>query len=380
MSVNRNILTWLLKGSTLLLGAVGTVVLLSAVKTKDSKPCKAIEISRANATSVGFVTDAYINQILKRQLGANPIGTALYRFDLGKIEAELESSDWIEDVQMYFDNNQVLHILLSEAIPVARVFDDAGKSFYLDKQLNELPLSSTWRADLPVFTRVPARRNTAAAKDLMNRISKLAEVIVADSFWLAQAAQIEVIDGKRFELIPLIGNHTVDLGQGDEPLDMLRRLKAFYIAIANAGRLNDYRVIKAEYNGQIVAQLHKEAINYSAQQAVLEQFKQIVNKNKIEVNAASVTNENIGGRIVDEEPRITTNPNKDKPEKQTVQVRQLENDVPKNNIDKDKAGEDKIEVKQAPTPANEQKQPEKKVEQVNEKRIPKAVMPKIDKN
>lgn len=378
MSVNRNILAWLLKGTTLLLAAVGAVVLLSAVKTKDSKPCKAIDISRANATSQGFVTNAQINQIIARQLGANPIGTALYRFDLGKIETELESNDWIEDVQMYFDNNQVLHISLSEAVPVARVFDDAGKSFYLDTLLNELPLSSTWRADLPVFTRVPARRNTAASKDLMNRISKLAEVIAADSFWLAQAAQIEVVDGKRFELIPLIGNHTVDLGKGEEPQDMLRKLKAFYIAMANAGRLNDYRVIKAGYKGQIVAQLHEEAINYAAQQAVLEQFKQVVNKNKIEVNAASVTNENIGGRVVDEEPRTATSADKPKPVKQPVQVRQLEKDVPKSNMDK--AGNDKSEVKQASAPTNEQKQPEKTVEQVNEKKIPKAVMPKIDKN
>lgn len=378
MSVNRNILAWLLKGTTLLLAAVGAVVLLSAVKTKDSKPCKAIDISRANATSQGFVTNAQINQIITRQLGANPIGTALYRFDLGKIETELESNDWIEDVQMYFDNNQVLHISLSEAVPVARVFDDAGKSFYLDTLLNELPLSSTWRADLPVFTRVPARRNTAASRDLMNRISKLAEVIAADSFWLAQAAQIEVVDGKRFELIPLIGNHTVDLGKGEEPQDMLRKLKAFYIAMANAGRLNDYRVIKAGYKGQIVAQLHEEAINYAAQQAVLEQFKQVVNKNKIEVNAASVTNENIGGRVVDEEPRTATSADKPKPVKQPVQVRQLEKDIPKSNMDK--AGNDKSEMKQASAPANEQKQPEKMVEQVNEKKIPKAVMPKIDKN
>jgi cell division protein FtsQ len=380
MKVNRKIFAWLLKGATLLLVAVGAVVLLSAVKTKDSKPCKSIEISRDSYTGQGFVTNGQIHEIITRQLGANPVGTALYLFDLGKIENELESNAWIEDVQMYFDNNQVLHISMQEAVPVARVFDEAGKSFYLDTLLNELPLSNTFRADLPVFTQVPARRNTPVARDLMRRISSIAGIIAADSFWLAQAAQIEVVGGKRFELIPLIGNHIVDLDRGDDPKEMLQKLKAFYVAMANAGRLNDYRVIKAGYKGQVVAQLHEDAVNYSAQQAVLEQFKQVVSKNKNEVNAASVTNENIGGRLVDEGPRSSASSDKPGPKDKAAQANLLQQEAPKGSNEMDKPGAAKIDLKQATVPAVDKKETEQPAGQVNEKKIPKAIMPKIEKN
>lgn len=381
MKTHRNIFAWLLKGATLLLIAVGAVVLLSAVKTKDAKPCKSIEISRAGDKSQGFVTNKQITDIIGRQLGSDPIGTALYQFDLGKIETELERNAWIADVQMYFDNNQILHISLQEALPVARIFDDAGKSFYLDTLLQELPLSATYRADLPVFTQVPVKRTAPAAKDLLKRISYLAVAITADSFWLAQAAQIEVISDGRFEMIPLIGNHVVDLDKAEEPVDVLNRLKAFYKAMSKAGRLNDYRVIKAGFKGQIVAQLHQEAENFAAQKAVLEQFKKVVSDNKKEVNEASVTNENIGGRVVEDAPRAATSTNKPQQQSTTAPAKQqVKEEVQKNSAEQEKAGIDQNELKQTAAPATDKKETGKPAEQIKEKKTPKAVMPKFDKN
>ncbi len=53
-------------------------------------------------------------------------------FDLLKMENILRRNTWIRDVQLYFDNNQILKIRIQERQPVARMFTVSGNSFLID--------------------------------------------------------------------------------------------------------------------------------------------------------------------------------------------------------------------------------------------------------
>ncbi len=332
----------------------GGLMLLSAVKTKESKPCSEVQVQYKNGTTSGFIPEKDVVAAIREILHAEPVGTALAGFELDAIETRLEKHPWVYDAQLYFDNNQKLHVILDEAVPVARVMDVAGNSFYIDHFGRELPLSMHYRVDLPVFTGVPLNRKSRPVLQQIQKITGLSEAIIKDSFWMAQAAQIDMMPNGKIEMIPAFGNHVVDLGDGSNPEEMLAKLSHFYQAMAAAGRLNDYERILAGYKGQIVAQRAKYEVNKADGNAALSTYQTIVKANKHVVNANSVVAENGAGRLLGE----SSDPKTEKGSR---------------------TGNAEKKEDQAKTPKPPEAAPEKPVEK-KEQRVPKAIMPKTENN
>lgn len=306
----------------------------------------------------GFISAADVLMIIRENVKEEPVGTPLQHFDLKAIEIALEKQPWVYDAQLYFDNNQTLHVHLEEPVPVARVFDKNGKSFYIDALANSLPLSDKYRVDLPVFTGVPVQKDSAKDLQIMKRVSVLAAVLAADSFWMAQAAQIDVLPGGKMEMYPAIGNHVVELGYGQAPEAMLARLKVFYKAIAAAGRLQTYDRLNATYSNQIVAKRTKSSISEADKTAAMNTYKAIVRDNRNVVNASSVVSEEGVGRIVVETAPAAALREKAKQEKPI-------------NAESPKAIPEPVKVELPKAEPNTDKKEEKK---------PKAVMPKLENN
>lgn len=336
----------------------GGMVLLSAVKTKDAKPCSKVQLHYKEKQVSGFISGEDVLMIIKDKVTADPVGTPLQRFDLKAIEVAIEKHPWVYDAQLYFDNNQTLHVHLTEPVPVARVFDRAGKSFYIDVLANALPLSEKYRADLPVFTGIPVLRDSAIGAEIMKRVSDLAVALAADSFWLAQAAQIDVLPGGKMEMYPAIGNHVVELGYGQAPEAMLARLKVFYKAIAAAGRLQTYDRLNATYSDQIVAKRSKANISEADKSAAMNTYKTIVSDNRTVVNAGSVVSDEGVGRIVVETAPVAVQRDKTK-----------QDNVVQPEPTKAPPELEKVKVELPKTEPVAEKKEEKK---------PKAVMPKLE--
>ncbi|HSK13993.1 MAG TPA: hypothetical protein VK907_12320 [Phnomibacter sp.] len=355
----RGLHTILWRGLAIAGITVVAMLLLSAVKNKDAKPCTAVKIHYLNLPPTGFMREAEVLDTVRAFMETDPVGVQLQRFDLRSLEQKLEQHPWIYDAQLYFDNTQVLHIRLEEATPVARVIDANGNHFYLDEATTELPLSPTFRADLPVFTGVPVSRDKPQTKKTLLRICQLAKAITKDTFWLAQAAQIDVIPGGKMEMIPTIGNHVVELGYATEPEEMLQRLKYYYRAMAAAGKLDAYSRINASFDRQIVGQRTAFDVARQNKRDAMTTYQKIVQDNKTTVDANSVVNENGAGRLVKELPEkhVGSPPakNESKPELRTT---------------KD----------ETPAPARPPDKPAEKRTETKEEKIPKAVMPKTETN
>jgi cell division protein FtsQ len=337
----------------------GGLVLLSAVKTKDAKPCKKVLIHYQGTNASGFVPEREVLFVISEFIQADPVGAALEKFDLKVIELELEKNAWVYDAQLYFDNNQTLHILLKEALPVARCIDMAGNHFYLDKYAAELPLSATYRADLPVFTNLPVKRKSAKTGETIMRICLLADAIVKDTFWLAQTAQIEVLPNGKMEMYPSIGNHVVDIGYASFPEETLNRLKYFYKAMAAAGRFDDYQRINASFDRQIVAQKTGYELAKPDKYEAMNTYQKIVSDNKKTVNANSVVKESAVGRIISETVEPKAKPAKEERKAELLPKKEVQGKIPE----------------QMPAKANEINEEKK-----TEIKVPKAVMPKIENN
>jgi cell division protein FtsQ len=347
----------------LILGVtVCAFVLIGAIKVKDAKPCSEVVVHYRANTMSGFVPYTDVLVLISDVIETKPVGYPLKNFDLNRIEAKLEENPWVYDAQLYFDNRQKLHVVLMEAIPVARCMDKAGMQFYVDAEGKLLPLSKQYRADVPVFTNMPLKAKTKKDSLLMNRVCRLAEAIMADSFWLAQATQIEVLPNGKMELIPAIGSHFVDIGSAEKPFDLLQRLKIFYKAMAASGRLGDFKRLNAAFERQIVAQITEKDWEGTDKKEAMVTYQKIVSDNKTEVNANSVVAEKSAGRIIHETP-VPKSENKPK-----ISIKQvLEKSEP-------------VKIEQEQVKATEKLQEKASEKEPAEKKVPKAIMPKLEGN
>jgi cell division protein FtsQ len=107
---------------------------------------------------------------------------------------------------------------------------------------------------VPVFTGLPVSTGSKIKDSLFYlRIRDMAQQIVLDSFWSAQAAQFDRLPDGTWEMIPVIGNHVVRLQEGEDFQQQLKKLMLFYQQVLVKAGFDRYRVIDLRFNNQIVA-------------------------------------------------------------------------------------------------------------------------------
>jgi cell division protein FtsQ len=117
-----------------------------------------------------------------------------------------------------------------------------------------MPLLENVSTRLPVvigFT--SAKRLSAKDSSVLKGIRSLAGFIYYNDFWNAQIGEIVITEDQNFQLIPVIGDHTINIGSAENIEDKLHRLFVFYKQILSKTGFNKYRVLDVRFNGQVVA-------------------------------------------------------------------------------------------------------------------------------
>lgn len=341
----------------------GMVTLLLAAITKNNKgECKDYSISIKGANDIFFTDKKDIEELMVKALKGNMKGESVASFKLHELEQMLEQNIWIEDAELYFDNQDVLHIIVSEKEPMARLFTTNGNSFYIDRHGNKMPLSDKISARVPVFTGYPEMGKLNAADSvLLNEVTEIAGFISKDSFWMSQVSQIDITPERSFEMIPVVGNHLVKLGNGEGIDKKLHRLMLFYQQVLSKTGFDKYKIIDVQYNGQVVTskftgiekidsiQLKKnvDKLLRKSVDAKNDTVTRVLLPNtKLEIDSASTTDPSLKDKILSgsEQP----NPN---PLKSFSSTKEDKTDKPKT-------------------------EKENKSKPVEKKKVPKAVMPK----
>ncbi len=238
----------------LVIGGGMVTLLAAAMRQQSNAHCSGYHISIDQAAPALFLDEADIVSILAAQHGGKIKGVAVSAFNLQNLEQQLEKNTWVKDAELYFDNKDILQVRVTERTPLARVFTSDGKSFYLDADEHMLPLSDRQTASLPVFTGFPIRKRLAAADSLLlGQVRDMASFIGKSAFWMAQVSQVDVSDPKQFELTPVVGNHTVVLGDGTNIEQKMHRLYVFYKDVMSKAGFDRYKTIDVQYGGQVVA-------------------------------------------------------------------------------------------------------------------------------
>ncbi|WP_315820877.1 hypothetical protein [Paraflavitalea speifideaquila] len=181
-------------------------------------------------------------------------GRSLKRFDLRGMEERLQKNVWIRDAELYFDNNEVLQVKIAEREPIARIFTATGNSFYIDSSCEKLPLSDKLSAKLPVFTGFPSDklRVNSADSTLLQHIKQVSLFIQQDSFWMAQVAQTDILPDRKFEMIPMVGNHIIEFGDGANYDKKFARLLQFYKLVLSKTGMDVYERLNVQYDRQVI--------------------------------------------------------------------------------------------------------------------------------
>ncbi|MDQ6889548.1 MAG: hypothetical protein M3Z56_04635 [Bacteroidota bacterium] len=282
------VLMWVTLGSGII------VLLVAAITKKNNEHCVKTEISISGVQNNFFIDKNDVLEILKRTNGGKLENKPIQQIDLASMENALRKDQWIRKAELFFDNNDVLHVKISEREPIARIFTSSGSSFYMDSSLKRLPLSDKFSARLPVFTNFPADVIVLSKKDsnLLRQIKTLSEFIEADPFWMAQIDQLDITSTGTFALIPKVGNQVIDFGDTDDYRQKFRNLLTFYKQIEVKSGWNMYSVIDVKYKGQVIG------VKRGAQEIKMDSLRTIQIMKSIIANAQKRTNDSTNIQLV----------------------------------------------------------------------------------
>ena len=235
---------------TLLLVGAGFVAIVSATKVQEKRTLTGISIT-INNDKYGFVTIDDVEQILLK--GKSVSEYELATIDVAMMERMLSGNPWVEKARVYIDNNRTLNAEVTQRVPALRVFEKEGSSYYLDKDGEPMPLSPKYNYYTLVVTNVPTLSLDSAGESVRKQIMTVADYIRYDSFWTAQVAHFMVDEDMSFEIVPVLGNQRIIIGDTSDLNQKFDHLFTFYKNVLSEVGWDKYDILDLSYKGQLVA-------------------------------------------------------------------------------------------------------------------------------
>lgn len=246
-----------------ILGAGGLMALLGFVgKKQNGTQCWKLEIQVEAPDGRKFI-DEHMIAALADSATSQIVGVPIGEVDIQSIHREVAANSSVSEAHVYttVDGRCVIHV--KQRTPIARIFNSLGESYYLDKDGFTMALSDLAVAKLPVFTGeiYDGLRKESVAIDFpdslawgthLDEIYQFTQVVAQDTFWRAQVEHVHITGAGEFEIIPRVGNQRVNVGGTADLSEKLKKLRAFYEHTIVTTNLDQYGVINAQYEGQVV--------------------------------------------------------------------------------------------------------------------------------
>lgn len=210
----------------------------------EERVCEAVDIIITDSLTGGFVNDDYIHGILtKNKIFAE--GQLISNINLQQIEQYLTDDPYIEEASCYYSASCHLCVTVKPQNPVLHVMTKNGDEYYLDCNGNTMPVGN-FNVDLCIAT------GNIMKKYAKKRLSILAQYIHDDEFLNEEIQQIYVEDTFDVQLIPRQGDHIILLGNIENYVNKLNRLKLFYQEGFPTVGWNKYKTINLAFDQQVV--------------------------------------------------------------------------------------------------------------------------------
>lgn len=240
---------WLTAG----LGAVIAVLLVLTYQYHIHAPLKGMKIHLNDEEVYSFLQKEDIERLFIHEKNIHVNQLSIETADLEQLESIALAHPWVATANMYIDNSRYLNIDVTQRIPIARVFDQAQKSYYIDSTNSIMPVVVGFSYPALVFTNIPNTKDSAKMQQYRAEIIQLAKLINADTFWSKQIVQIAYAGNGKYEMATLLGNQKIVLGDTQDVSIKLDNLMAFYKQVSNQLGWDKYKEINISFTNQVVA-------------------------------------------------------------------------------------------------------------------------------
>lgn len=215
----------------------------------EKEVCTGVDVRILDEDDAHFIGSKDIEiQIVRSRIKLK--GKPLGEINTEAVEEAVRKNLLVKRVECYKTPGGAIRIDVKQRIPVLRVAGVNG-SFYVDKDGEYMPVSSSYTLYLPVATGNVDKE--FATKELY----KFSCFLQENDFWNAQIEQIHVLQNKEIELIPRVGDHKILLGKLDHFEEKLDNLICFYEQALPKIGWNKYDKINIKYANQVICTKRK---------------------------------------------------------------------------------------------------------------------------
>lgn len=240
----------------IMLGVVLLLVLVSFIGVKFySFSNENIVINIDDKNGNYFVSTEDVEKIIEDLKVKHPTSNRLKSIDLKTIENALKSIDFVLDAQVSRDLKGNIIIDIEQHKPIARIMTDNGEGAYINESNQLLDLSDNYAARVMLVTGSGA--DSLMSNEFLNsyygkKICKFIKHLNYDEFWKAQVAQLDFDEELEIKLYPQVGIQVFEFGSAENYEAKLNKMEIFYNEIVPKKGWGEYKLVKLQYNGQIV--------------------------------------------------------------------------------------------------------------------------------
>jgi len=224
--------------------------------------CKTVNIIFEEGDSNSFIDKNEILDIVNKKY-PNINNTGIYDINTRELETQINAMPQVKKADVYTRLTGELDIKIKQRLPYFRVFRQNNESFYVDIEGKTMPVSQQKTARLIVvsgkISEIHSPKFSTIFEDstyTLDNVYRLVQIVDNDEFMKAQIAQIYVTQNREYELVPLVGNHIVNLGDSTEFERKIRHLKHFYTEVLVNDDWNRYNYISLKFKNQIVCTIN----------------------------------------------------------------------------------------------------------------------------
>ena len=129
--------------------------MISAARIEGNEPVASMAVHIRNDKKYHFIEQNEITELVTNSGSIDIEHTPLSKLDIHRMEQALLADPWVASAEVYIDNSRILHIYVTQRVPVARIFQQNNASYYLDTTLSIMPLSKNYVYYTTVVTNVP---------------------------------------------------------------------------------------------------------------------------------------------------------------------------------------------------------------------------------
>ncbi len=209
--------------------------------------CTGVRIEVTDTARNKFVTPYEINRDLD-DIISTADGRPLDKINTAKIERHLAAIDKIESATVVKTSDGKIVISVVPMRPVVRIFDNSGRSYYINKDGKRMSASSRYHSDVPIIQ--GSFTDTIFTPE---HLLPLVNFIESDSTWRSLVSYIKADSPSDIIVVPVISGHVINLGDMQSLEDKFGRLRTFYRRVLPVKGWNFYDTISVKWGRQVVA-------------------------------------------------------------------------------------------------------------------------------